>query len=206
MKWLHLGDPHKGYAVHGHHPRGTTLFHGIISISEIRQLRLNTIGLSMGLSIYMFAGPTDNRALSEYILSLGLRMYPILMQQPEIALDDDPAAYPYCFLSAIQREDLHPYGSPARIGAATDPLLQMMRPYFREPNLLVVGDIFCSDDVRELFGVTKPIFTKLSKWIRKHWERLQTGQYIGPQAQMLHAQRATLAYFPPGVPIEQRID
>jgi hypothetical protein len=29
MKWLHLGDPHKGYAVHGHHPRGTALFHGI---------------------------------------------------------------------------------------------------------------------------------------------------------------------------------
>jgi hypothetical protein len=32
MKWSHFGDPHAGYAVHGHYPRRTTLFHGIIPI------------------------------------------------------------------------------------------------------------------------------------------------------------------------------
>src|SRR5665213_1660718 len=30
MKWSNLGDPHKGYAVHGYYPRRAPLFHGIL--------------------------------------------------------------------------------------------------------------------------------------------------------------------------------
>lgn len=155
----------------------------------------------MGLSIYLFAGPTDSRCLCELCQSVGLRMYPILMNQPEMVPTDDPAARPFCFLSFLAREELHPYGNPPRISDATDPLLELMFPYFKN-NLLVIGRIFCSNDVPDLFRITKPWFRKLAKWIRGNWEKLPTGQYVGPEAKSLLEAGAKLAYFPPGVPIE----
>ncbi len=155
----------------------------------------------MGLSIYLSAGPQDYRAMSEYGRSLGLKFYPILMSQSEDSLTDDPSEGPFAYLSPLPREKLHPYGNPPGIGSATDPLLDLMKPYV-ENNTLVIGSLYCSDDAAELFEVTKPYFSKLASWIRKHWERLPTGQYIGPEANELLKQGAKLAYFPPGVPIE----
>ncbi len=159
----------------------------------------------MGLTIDLFAGPSDSRGLSEHIFSLGLRMYPILLSQREISLDDDPAEYPYCFISPLCREQLHPYGNPPRIGAATDPLIQMMRPYFRKPDLLVIGDLHCSDDVSSLFQVTNPIFQKLSKWVSSNWYKLPAGGYIGPEARRLLELGVRLSYLPPDATIERRV-
>ena len=158
----------------------------------------------MAQCIYLFAGPSDNRALSEYVLSLDLRMYPILIQQPEFSVADDPVAYPFSFLSPTKREHLHPYGNPLRISDATDPLIELMRPYLKD-NTLVIGRLYCSDDVKTFFTVTKPYFAKIAEWIRNQWHRLPTGQYIGPEAQCLMEGGVQLAFFPPGVPVERRI-
>jgi len=157
----------------------------------------------MGFSVYVFAGPNDNRVFCERVREYGLRMYPILLQQPEITASDDPAAYPFCYLSPCPREDLHPYGDPLCIGSATDPLLDFMRPYFTPPALVVIGRLYCSNDVPALFAVTRPYFHRLAKWIRANWARLPTGQYIGPEAQALVEGGAKLAYFPPGVTIQR---
>jgi hypothetical protein len=155
----------------------------------------------MGLIVYLFAGPQDYRAFGDYCRSLGLRMYPILLHQPEELPTDDPSQYPFCYLSQVPREELHPYGDPQGISSAADPLLDLMKPYFRD-NTLVIGRLYCSDDVPRLFAVTKPLFSKLEKWIRKKWHKLPTGQYIGPEAKALEAKGANLAYFPPGVAVE----
>src|SRR5207302_1357834 len=119
--------------------------HDYISVS--RRRTSNTNGTLMAQCIYLFAGPSDNRALSEYVLSLDLRMYPILIQQPEFSVADDPVAYPFSFLSPTKREHLHPYGNPLRISDATDPLIELMRPYLKD-NTLVIGRLYCSDDVK----------------------------------------------------------
>jgi hypothetical protein len=152
----------------------------------------------MGLSVYLFAGPKDYRAFSEYSRSTGLRMYSILVDQPEETSPENPSLYPFVYLSPHAREELHPYGQPPGIGPATEPLLELMKPYFKD-NVLVIGRIYCSNDLPQLFAVTKPWFMRLRKWIKNEWERLPTGQYIGPEAKELEHKGAKLAYFPPGV-------
>ncbi len=151
----------------------------------------------MGLSIYLFAGPADYKAFSGHCRSIGLKFYPILANMPEEHLTDDPAQYPFAYLSVHPMEALHPYGNPSVIGSATDPLLELMKPYLKG-NTLVIGRLYCSDDVPEFYAVTRPIFSKLAKWIKKDWRRLPTGQYCGPEADSLMNTGATLAYFPPG--------
>ena len=158
----------------------------------------------MGLSIYVFAGPQDYRALSEHARSCGLRFYPTLLMHPEEKLEDDPSNRPFAYLSLRPREELHPYGNPPGIGPATDPLLELMKPYLKD-STLVIGQLYCSDDNPQLFMVTKPLFSKLASWIKKHWQKLPTGQYIGPEAKLLMDQGTKLAYFPPGVPVEIKL-
>jgi hypothetical protein len=131
-------------------------------------------------------------------------MYPILMSQPEDPPDYDPASGPFSYLSFQTREELHPYGNPPGIGPATDPLLQFMLPYFKPPDLLVIGRLYCSNDHKGYFQMTRPYFMKLRAWIRKNWKKLPTRQYIGPEAEALVEQGARLAYFPPGVVVEKR--
>ena len=156
----------------------------------------------MGLSIYLFAAPADTRAFCDFAASLELSMYPILMGQAEVMASSDPSLGPFCYLSPVPRERLHPYGNPERIGPATDPLIEFMRPYV-EDRTLVIGRLYCSDDVPGLYAISRPIFHRLAKWIRSNWERLPTGQYIGPEAQSLRAEGFELAYFPPTVSIER---
>jgi hypothetical protein len=159
----------------------------------------------MGSSVYVFAAQQDNERFCEFASSLGLRIYPILMEQPELAPSDDPGDGPFCWLSPLARGQLHPYGKRPGIGDATDPLIEYMRPYFRAPDLLVIGRVYCSSDVKELHVIRKPYFSKLAKWIRSHWQRLPTGQYIGPEAMKLKEGGVKLAYFPPGVNVDTKI-
>ena len=159
----------------------------------------------MGLSLYYFAGPRDNQALSEFARSLGLRIFAILAEKPEIMPSDDPSVGPFCYLCPVPREELHPYGSPPGIGPATDPLIDFWRSYFHRPDALVIGRLYCSDDVPDLFRITKPYFSKLAKWVRGKWEKLPEGQFIGPEGQSLLEKGVKLAYFPPGVKVEARV-
>jgi|GEM_PF-761984 len=158
----------------------------------------------MGRSVYLFAGPADYRAFSEYARSLNLRFYPFLIGQPEEQLDDNPADYPFAYLSIFPRDQLHPYGKDMRIGPATDPLIELVKPYFKD-QLLVMGRLHCSNNNPDRFAVTKPLFTKLAQWIRRHWEQLPTKQYIGPEAKSLSAQGAMIAFFPPTVEVKHII-
>ena len=157
----------------------------------------------MGSSLYIFSGPKDYQELEGEIRRRGLHMYPILMEQPELALANDPAARPFCFLSHLARHELHPYGNPPRICDATDPLLSFMRPYFKPPDLLVMGRIHCSADVPKFYDVMMPYFRGLAGWVKAHWEKLDSGEYIGPEATTIRDAGARLVTFPPNVPIER---
>jgi hypothetical protein len=130
-------------------------------------------------------------------------MLPILWDKPEFAPSSDPRLHPFCYLSLVPRDRLHPYGNTKGISDATDPLIEFMRPYVSDKTL-VIGRLFCSDDVPELFRATRPVFHRLAEWVRSNWERLATGQYIGPEAQRLRADGFELLYFPPGVVVERK--
>ena len=39
-----FGDPHAGYAVHSHYPRGVALFHGIITDDDVGRPTLTLAG------------------------------------------------------------------------------------------------------------------------------------------------------------------
>jgi hypothetical protein len=130
-----------------------------------------------------------------------LRLLPILLSQPEELPPDDPSERPFVYLSPKPIEELHPYGNPPGIGPATDALLSLMKPYYKD-DTLVVGRLYSSSDVPELFAVTKPYFTEIAKWIKNEWSKLPTGQYLGTEAAALKNKGAKLAYFPPDVPIQ----
>jgi hypothetical protein len=160
----------------------------------------------MGQGIYFFAAPHDNRILCEYAESIGLRLLPPLVEQSEIRASDDPVTGPFCYLSPLPRDQLHPYGIRPLIGPATDPLIEFLRSYFRPPDLLVMGRLFCSDDVPAFCRVTNKYYTCLTKWIRENWKKMPEGQYIGHQAQHLLENGVALAYFPPNSVLVQQLD
>jgi hypothetical protein len=70
-----------------------------------------------------------------------------------------------------------------------------MKPYCSR-NTLVIGRLYCSDDIPELYTEIKPFYAKVEMWIKTHWKRLPTGQYIGPEAIKLENDGAKKAYFP----------
>lgn len=160
---------------------------------------------TMGASIYYFAGPSDSQVFSEYAQSLGLRILPPLFDNPQISPTNDPCEGPFCFLSPRSKDELHPYGQPAKISDALDPLIEFWRSYYRSPDLLVIGRLHCSNDVGDLHETTKTNFSRLAKWIKGNWKKLPTGQYIGPEAETLVNNGAKLVYFPPGINIEEKI-
>lgn len=150
----------------------------------------------MGVSIYLFATHRDCERLSTVIHEMGMYILPILMEQEEIDPSDDPSKRPYCYVTRVPRERLHPYGDPPGIGPATDPLIGFMRPYENDSGMLIVGRLYCSDDVPELFADTLPLFRKLRRWIQKNWHWLPEGQYAGPEAFVRIQNGAKRAYFP----------
>jgi hypothetical protein len=158
----------------------------------------------MGTSVMIFAGPKDDRALVEYAASLGLRLVPPRLDQVGTVAFEEPSQGPFWYLSFLPVENLHPYGNPpVKVGSATDPLIEFIRSYY-EPPYLVAGRVYWSTDVPDLARQTKPHFTKLARWIRKHWKRRkEDGYYIGPDAQRLVEEgKAQPVYFPPGIEIK----
>jgi hypothetical protein len=158
----------------------------------------------MGEAIYYYAARDDNRRLCEFATSLGLSIFPILTEKPPIMPTDDPVKGPCCFLSPVPRSKLHPYGSPPGIGDTTDPLIEFMRSYHHAPDALVMGRVYCSDDVRDFVPITKPYFNKIANWIKQEWAMVPDGhQYIGPEAQSLVRSGAKLFQLPPNVKVRQ---
>jgi hypothetical protein len=157
----------------------------------------------MGIAIYFFAGTEDNKTLCDFAASLGLSMLPILMEQPAISPSDDPAKGPFCYLSPFPRGELHPYGRPPKISAATDPLIEFLRSYRYAPDALVMGRVYCSDDVPAFVPITKPYFTKIADWIRRDWAKVPGGQHIGPEAKSLLQGGTRLLQLPPNVKVRQ---
>jgi hypothetical protein len=126
------------------------------------------------------------------------------MDQPEISLSDDPAMGPFCFLSPFPRSDLHPYGSRPKISDATDPLVEFLRSYLYSPDTLIMGRLYCSDDVPAFIPITKPYFSRLADWVRREWVKIAGGhQYIGPEAESLVRSGARLLQLPPNVKVRQ---
>lgn len=158
---------------------------------------------TLGRGIYFFADTTDNQQLCDYAASIGLHLYPPLADARELTSSDDPTDRPFCFLSPVPKESLHPYGNPRIIGTATDPLLEFLRSYHHGSHL-VIGRIHWSDDVPDLAKETKPFFLMLTKWIQKHWEKLPDGQYVGPNAKSRMDGGAVCAQLPPELTVERR--
>jgi hypothetical protein len=132
----------------------------------------------MGSTIGFFCGNDDHQALQNYAESLGLQVIAPLF---DVDSAGDAVDGPFCYLSAVSKAELHPFGNPAnRLTDARDPILTFMRGYFKSP-YLVAGHIYWSDDVATLAAITKPYFHKLSKWIRQNWEVLPGGGgLLGP--------------------------
>ena len=117
----------------------------------------------------------------DYAKSIGLYIVAPTLDKP---VDTDPESGPFCFLSLVDKTELHPFGNPpVRITDAKDPVMRFMRAYFKNP-YLVVGHIYWSNDVPTLASQTKPYYQKLARWIRKEWVKYGDF-YIGPEANCL---------------------
>lgn len=138
----------------------------------------------MGSSISFYCGPDDNLDLVNFIKSLDLSL--VGMSLNSIDVPYNPSDGPFCFLSFLKVDELHPYGEPpVDISDVTDPLIEFLRSYY-EPPYLVSGRIYWSNDVRELAKLTKPYYKKLSDWIKKNWiKREDSSFYFGPEANRL---------------------
>lgn len=158
----------------------------------------------MGQGIYFFTSNQDNQLLCEYGRAIGLHLVAPMADAGELSPSDDPTGKPFCYLSTVSKDQLHPYGNPRIVGPATDPLLEFLRSY-RDDGKIVMGRIHWSDDVPELSEQTKPYFSKLKRWIKKNWEQLPDGQFIGPQAQRLVDEGAECIQLPSSVTASQRV-
>lgn len=157
----------------------------------------------MGSSIAFYCGNTDIAALSQFAQSLGLHLVPMQLDREDVGM---PENGPACFLSTIQRENLHPYGTPpVKISDVTDPLMLFMRAYHKPP-YLVLGHVKWNDDKADFAAITRPYYQKIARWIRAQWRRPEGWDfYCGPEATQLLENGAQTVNFLPDVPIEQII-
>jgi hypothetical protein len=179
----------------------TPVFHGDVLQRGTDSRRL--WGDVMSRQVCFFTGSEDDRALRDYIKSLGLRLVPLRVDL-DPKLEYEPSRYPGWFISLLPLEDLHPYGPPPqRVNCATDPLIEFRRSYYVPPHL-IAGRVYWSSGLQEFRDLTKRHFLKIAAWIRRHWtQRSEDGFYIGPDAlRLVREEGAQLAYLPPGVPIE----
>jgi hypothetical protein len=138
-------------------------------------------GREMGSTIAFYCGENDTRSLEEYALSIGLALVSTTIDAKVSASIDEG---PYCYLSVLPISDLNPYGEKKnKLSDATDPLIGFMRSYFMNP-YLVLGHLYLSNDVPDLHKITKPYYSKLSKWVKRNWSKYGD-IYIGPDATKL---------------------
>jgi hypothetical protein len=147
----------------------------------------------MGSSICFYCSHSDNENLQSFAMSLGLHLISTNIND-EVSLD--PSVRPLCYLSIVPKPELHPYGNPPiRVTEALDPMIFFMRSYFKE-NYLVLGQIQWQTDVNSLAIQTKPYYQKLTRWIRKEWEK-DGSFYIGNEAKDLITKGAEMVNFFP---------
>lgn len=150
----------------------------------------------MSNTVGFYCGPGDNRALTEFALSIGLHLLPMMTNQ---IVDDDPAEGPICYLSLVPLDQTHPYG-PGRLRLADvlDPMLMFQRSYHQTP-YLVSGRVICNTDNDALAAQTLPYFHKIARWVRANWSKHgDHGWYLGPEAAELLEQGAEPVEFLPG--------
>ncbi len=142
----------------------------------------------MGNSVGFYCGQSDSQSFQDFALSIGLHIVPLSIENK---VDADPSDGPFCFLSLVKQDELHPFGVPAvRISDARDPLIGYMRAYYKSP-YLVLGHIYWSNDVPALAAQTKGYYQKLARWIRKEWEKYGDF-YISPEAVKLMREGAEM--------------
>jgi hypothetical protein len=157
----------------------------------------------MGSSISFYCGKEDNLALEEQAKALGLFVVPMRLDREVPA---DPAQRPFCYLSLLPPEQLHPYGMPAvNVSEATDPMIELLRSYYLHPHL-VSGRLYWSDDIKPLAALTKKPYTQLARWIRSNWRKLDGSSFFfGPEAERLVKDLVAIPVtFAPDMSVEQR--
>lgn len=134
--------------------------------------------------IYYACGPDDDRALVDFIKSNGLYLV-----RPNITLDyceDYPISAHGGYISAVPLSELHPFGNPPiQIKRSLNPVLMFRRSYYQKP-YLILGDIEFYTDTSKYIHITKPIYQKITRWIRKNWIKPEGDFcYYGPHAMRL---------------------
>lgn len=146
-------------------------------------------------SIAFYAAEQDYEALLDFIRQLGLILVSASFDRDAA---EDPGEMPFCYLSVIPKNALHPYGQHRLVGYATDPLISFMRPYHRAP-YLVLGHFQWSSSAGEFSQRTKPYYQKLAAWVKKRCTLLPGGDiYIGPHAAELAKNGAEFVNVLPG--------
>lgn len=155
----------------------------------------------MGSSIGFYCGRTDNAELTAFALSIGLHIVPPRLDRESAGEPDENG--PFCYLSTLPREALHPYGEPpVQIADVKDPLIRFMRGFYKD-QYLVLGHMYWNNDVAALAGVTRPYFQKLARWIRQRWRKPDGWvSYCGPEAFSLLERGAQTVNFLPSIPIK----
>ena len=152
--------------------------------------------------VSFYAGPADNRALTDFAKSIGLLL--LSTKLGGTVDEDDSTAFPGCILSLVPASELRLLGKPPiYLGYPGDPVIAVLRSYC-EPPYLVSGNIFWEDYGTEGTALTKPYFGKLSRWIRKNWsKRPDHAFYFGPDAaRMVDEEGVIPSSLPPGLEIQ----
>lgn len=153
----------------------------------------------MGSGIYFFAGSSDSVELNRAIDDIGLIKVPYRL---DTKVHESADQGPFCYLSFLPVDQLHPYGKPpVKVSDATDPLLQFMQAYVDREGL-VAGRIYWPDDNSETATLTKPYYQKVARWIRKNWSKGEEGYYFGPEAAQMRGKGVKFHYLKPGVKIK----
>jgi hypothetical protein len=156
----------------------------------------------MGSSVSFYTAKSDNLALTGFSRSLGLHLVPPRVGQT--VNEDDPADGPYCRLSLVPLNQLRPFDvPPVHLGSPADPTLEFLRSYYKPP-YLISGRIYWSNDVAEIARITKPAYSSLARWIRKHWsKRPDSAFYFGPAAiKLVDEEGAIHTTFPPDLTVQ----
>ena len=138
----------------------------------------------MSSCIYYACGPDDDRALIDFIKSIGIYIVPAIITMP--VNEADPSVGPLLYLSPVPLSELHPVGNPPiKIKSPCDPVLMFARSYYQKP-YLILGDIEFYTDTSKYIHLTKPIYQKITRWIRKNWIKPDGDFcYYGPHAMRL---------------------
>lgn len=132
----------------------------------------------MSSSIGFVCDAEDDQDLLSYARSIGLY---VLAAEIGYKVHESAEKWPGCYLSLVPESELHPYGEPpVKIADVIDPMLFLLRGYYKSP-YLVFGQMQWSNDNKSLGRQTRPYYDKLVTWIKTNWRKYRD-TYVGPQA------------------------